>query len=329
MEREEFEEAVRHMKNGKAAGADGIPAEVFKNSAVAKEILFEFLRKVWDKECVPIELAIGVFVMIYKKGDADNFENYRCICLLKHAYKILSVILMKRLVKECDGFLSDWQAGFRAARGCRDNVLLLRTLYEFVINGNKDCVVTFIDYKAAFDSVSHKFIDSVLVRAGASRKCRAIFRAIYEAASGMVRVNGTQGQKLLSKIFNIGRGVVQGDIVSPVLFILALDQLIQLYDKSGKGVACGEELIVRVLGYADDAALADEKIEDMSERLTTLADASVHHADMTVRLDKTFTHHVQEQKSQKVSKADMMAAQKKFKHKCDFCERRFKSTAAM
>ena len=170
MEREEFEEAVRHMKNGKAAGADGIPAEVFKNSAVAKEILFEFLRKVWDKECVPIELAIGVFVMIYKKGDADNFENYRCICLLKHAYKILSVILMKRLVKECDGFLSDWQAGFRAARGCRDNVLLLRTLYEFVINGNKDCVVTFIDYKAAFDSVSHKFIDSVLVRAGASRK---------------------------------------------------------------------------------------------------------------------------------------------------------------
>ena len=36
--REEFEEAVKHMRSGKATGADEIPAEVFKHSAVAKEI---------------------------------------------------------------------------------------------------------------------------------------------------------------------------------------------------------------------------------------------------------------------------------------------------
>ena len=95
------------MKNGKATGADEIPAEVWKNSAVANGVLFEFLKKVWDKECVPAELAVGIFVMLYKKGNADDFSNYRCICLLNHAYKILSVVLMKRLVKECDGFLSD------------------------------------------------------------------------------------------------------------------------------------------------------------------------------------------------------------------------------
>ena len=187
------------MKNGKATGKDGIPAEVFKKSVVAKDILFEFLQKVWNKECVPAELAIGVFVMLYKKGSPDDFANYRCICLLNHAYKILSVVLMKRLVKECEGFLSDWQAGFRAGRGCRDNILLLRTLYDFVIRGKQDCVITFIDYKAAFDSVSHKFIDAVLVRAGASRKTRAIFRAIYEAAKGIVRVNGTMGKNFFPR----------------------------------------------------------------------------------------------------------------------------------
>ena len=148
-------------------------------------------------------------------------------------------------------------------------------LYDYVIKGRKGCVITFIDYKAAFDSVSHKFIDSVLVRAGASRKCRAIFRAIYEAAKGMVRVNGTKGQKILSEFFNIGRGVVQGDIVSPVLFILALDQLIQIYDTAGTGVKCGNELTVRILGYADDAAMMEKKIEDMTTRLTTLTDVSL------------------------------------------------------
>ena len=92
-----------------------------------------------------------------------------------------------------------------------------------------------LQVKAAFDSVSHKFIDATLLRAGASRKSRAIFRAIYEAAKGIVRVNGILGEKIFSDAFNIGRGVVQGDIVSPLLFILALDQIIQSYDKVGVG----------------------------------------------------------------------------------------------
>ena len=94
MERKEFEEAVRHMKKGKATGSDGIPAEVFQNSSVAKDVLFEFLREVWKKEKVPPELAVGIFVMLYKKGSSDDCANYRCICLLNHAYKILNVMLM-------------------------------------------------------------------------------------------------------------------------------------------------------------------------------------------------------------------------------------------
>ena len=77
---------------------------------------------------------------------------------------------------------------------------------------------------------------------------------------------------------------MQGDIVSPVLFILALDALIQCYDTIGTGINCGNELTIRVLGYADDAAMAEERIEEMTERLTALADASKEKADMVVRV---------------------------------------------
>ena len=123
--------------------------------------------------------------------------------------------------KECAGFFSDCQAGFRQKRGCRDNILLLRVIYDQFIKSNSNFVVTYIDFKAAFDSVSHKYIDSALAKAGASRKSRAIFRAIYRAASGTARTNGTQGGKVYSERFNVARGVVQGDIISPILFILA------------------------------------------------------------------------------------------------------------
>ena len=58
-------------------------------------------------------------------------------------------------------------------------------------------------------------------KAGASRKSRAIFRAIYKAATGIARVRGVDGKYELSGKFNIYRGVIQGNIISPVLFILA------------------------------------------------------------------------------------------------------------
>ena len=93
-------------------------------------------------------------------------------------------------------------------RGCRDNILLLRVLYDQVINGDGRCLVTYIDYKAAFDSVAHKFLDTTLASAKASRKSRAIFRAIYAVASGVVKVKGTDGNIIFSRHFDIGRGVV-------------------------------------------------------------------------------------------------------------------------
>ena len=185
------------------------------------------MQKIWHKEQVPENLAVCIFIMLYKnKGSTDDYTKYRAIGLLNHAYKIMSTILLRRLVKECAAFFSEWQAGFRAHRGCRDNVLLLRLLYDQIILKNKACVVTFIDYTAAFDSISHKFLDKTLAAAGASAKSRAIFRAIYKAATGKARVRGTDGKYTLSGSFNIRRGVIQGDIISPVLFILALDNLV-------------------------------------------------------------------------------------------------------
>ena len=131
--------------------------------------------------------------MIYKKGNSEDCANYRYIGLFNHTYKIMTVVLLRRLVEECADFFFDWQAGFRPQRGCRDNVLLLRVLYDQVINANRKCVVTYIDFTAAFDTISHKFMNSTLAKAGASRKSRAIFRAIYAAAAGIARVNGTGG----------------------------------------------------------------------------------------------------------------------------------------
>ena len=122
-------------------------------------------------------------------------------------------------------------------------------------------------------------------KAGATRKTRAIFRAIYAAATGVAKVSGTQGKRVFSEPFDIARGVVQGDIISPILFILALDQLIKAHDVLGTGVKCDSGLVTRVLGYADDSALLEPNVDDMSARLTSLVDAAKREADMQSSVD--------------------------------------------
>ena len=65
-------------------------------------------------------------------------------------------------------------------------------------------------------------------------------------------MKGDDGLFKCSKTFNIERGVIQGDIISPIFFIIVLDQLVQTYDKGGQGISVGHIKHLRVLGYVDD-----------------------------------------------------------------------------
>ena len=183
---------------------------------------------------------------------------------------------------------------------------------------------------AAFDSVGHKFLDQSLEAAGASRKTRAIFRAIYEAAVGIARVRGLNGKTIYSEHFEIKRGVIQGDIISPIFFILAMEQIFRLHDKDGDGITLGNHLHIGVLGYADDAVLASELTSKMSKRATSVARGSEADADMTINKKKTKNMHVEEQKKVAVSTVEeMKTTEAAFKHQCIFCPRRFKTVRGL
>ena len=295
----EFDKAVQRLPNNKATGPDGVPAEVFKNSKEASNVLFAIITQIWDEEKVPPAFAEANFKMIFKKEDPNDPSKYRCIGLLNHAFKVLSCILLGRLTKYGDEYLQDWQAGFRKEKGTRDNSMILRTLCDKYLLLGKKIALTFIDYSAAFDSVSHKFIDKALEEAGASNKTRSMFRAIYLAAAAHTTVPAPDGKTVKSDTFQIWRGVIQGDLTSPLFFILALEAILRRHDRvQDKGVKLGNT-IVHTLGYADDAALLDDGDEAgicrATERVTNIALGSRAEADMEISIKKTKVLHVRAQ----------------------------------
>ena len=127
--------------------------------------------------------------MIYKKKERDNFSNYRAICLLCHAYKLLSAVLANRLHIDLAEVLPDTQEGFRPARGTRDNICILKWTIKMLLREEREAVMTFIDYTAAFDTESQLFLDEALRCAGVSVKVRHIIQSIFSVAQGCVRTS--------------------------------------------------------------------------------------------------------------------------------------------
>ena len=106
-----------------------------------------------------------------------------------------------------------------------------------------------------------------------SVKVRRVIQTIFNAASGCVRIRNPNGSQETSEPFNIARGVLQGDIFSPVAFITGLMQISKMHDSATAEVTVGSppnQVTISALEYADDAGLADENVKIASSRISAI-----------------------------------------------------------
>ena len=110
----EFEMAIEKLKRQKSSGIDQISAELIKTGG--RTIRYEIHKPtnyIWNKEEFPVEWMQLIFVSIYKKDDKTECSNYRGITFLPNTYRILSNILMSRLLSYAEEIIGNYQCGFR------------------------------------------------------------------------------------------------------------------------------------------------------------------------------------------------------------------------
>ena len=128
--------------------------------------------------------------------------------------------------------------------------------------------------------------------AGASRKSRQIFKAIYTNAKVVAKVGGS-----LSKTFGVGRGCLEGDINSPIFFNIGLEAIFREYDELRTSLALSPGIMLRDLAYdkvvfADDVTLTgDAGVADLSHR-TQLLQFSSSKAGLEASAAKSCTQHI-------------------------------------
>ena len=111
--------------------------------------------------------------------------------------------------------LPDVQAGLREGRGTRDQIANIHWIIEKAREFQKSMYLFFINYAKAFNCVDHNNLWKILKEMGIPDHLTCLLRNLYAGQEARVRTgHGTMD------CFKIGKGVHQGCILSPCLFIL-------------------------------------------------------------------------------------------------------------
>ena len=260
---DEVKKVLKGLKDGKAAGLDSLPGEFFKEAST--EIapwLTKLLGKIWECGKAPGDWQECALIPVYKKGDRKKCGNYRGIAILPVVCKITSIIVLNRLVKVLDEKMPETQAGFRHGRGTIEQILFLRQVLERRYEHKKETIVAFLDFSSAFDSIDRKALWDLLRIAGVPDLFVGLIRSMYEQTLCKIKAYGKLG-----KPFKVGTGVRQGDVMSPLLFLLAIEYVIRMALRETDGVQFAENLKTSSAEYADDVALLSDSVEKLQDHI--------------------------------------------------------------
>ena len=213
----QYEKAKSTLKQGKSSGPDNIPPEVFKNCEL-DDIVLAICNLALTKNNKPEQWSLSNIIPVPKKGNLSNTDNYRGISLTCIIAKLYNRMILNRIRKAIDPKLRIHQNGFRPKRTTVAQILALRRIIEGVKQNNLPAVLTFIDFKKAFDSIHRSKMMKILKAYGIPPNMLSAINNMYTNTRAKVVTPDGETQE-----FDILAGVLQGDTLAPFLFIIVLD----------------------------------------------------------------------------------------------------------
>ena len=227
LEAEELDRVLDEAKMNKAAGDDDIPYELLKNlGAHAKKVLLHMYERVWQGEELPPKWRTAIIRPLLKDGkDPKLTVSFRPISLTSCVGKILEKMIADRLMYTLEnrGLLNDNQAGFRQGRCTTDQVLkLVQHATDQIQNAEESSktIAAFFDYEKAYDKVWRDGLITKMLDMKIPMRFVKYVRHFLSGRKTWVEVNGVR-----SKEFRLDEGLPQGSSISPLLFLIFINDI--------------------------------------------------------------------------------------------------------
>ena len=251
--------AVMHTANWKTPGSDGIQGYYIKNAKWLYPVLHT-LFNCWlsDKDYIPEQYTEGITYLIYKGGETTDPKNYRPITCLNVLTKIFTTILRRKIQQilvsnPIEKRISPSQLGIKKkSLGAKEGAINSREIQDQLNKQGIQYYELYYDIKKAYDTVNHMWLEKTLLYYNIPE--RIVDTIKYFIKNTTLKMQYNKDRKI--KPIQIKRGIVQGDSLSPMLFVLYINilslKLNELLETRTIRNESGREIKINHIMYMDD-----------------------------------------------------------------------------
>ena len=254
---------IQKLKAAKSDGNIGFDSDHLINGTHKLHVMLCILLNVMISHGYTAnDLLFSTIISIPKnlKTSLSSSDNYRGIALCSSICKVIDMVIIDQYAEYL--YTSDLQFGFKPGH----STTLCTAVYLETINyytcKNTDVYSCLLDASKAFDKVHYGKLFTLLLKR--NLPCLLVRFLLDSYTRHQVCVSWESSK---SRYFSTLNGVKQGGVLSPILFIVYIDELIVILRHSGIGCHMGGHY-VGAIGYADDLTLVSPSIRALNNMLS-------------------------------------------------------------
>ena len=225
--------ALQAMQPNKTPGPDGLTVEFYKHFFDILSALFlKMTQEAYLKQQLSESLTLSYITVIPKdKPNRTDLKNYRPISFLNVDYKIISKTITNKLRPHMAKLVHENQQCSIAGRKIQDHLHFIRDIITNTQEKETHAAIISLDQEEALDRVAHDYLFKNITAHNLGTQLETWIKTLYRKPQSQILVNLT-----LSDPFTLTRSIRQGCSLSPLLYVLSIEPLLEYIRQKITGI---------------------------------------------------------------------------------------------